>query len=49
MKSSLYLRSLERLRECAPGYPGDTAVLRRFSRLVFSAPVTMLCGDNGCG
>ena len=49
MKSSLYLRSLERLRECAPGYPGDTAVLRRFSRLDFSAPVTMLCGDNGCG
>lgn len=49
MKSSLYLRSLEHLRECAPGYPGDTAVLRRFSRLDFSAPVTMLCGDNGCG
>ena len=49
MKSSLYLRSLERLWECAPGYPGDTAVLRRFSRLDFSAPMTMLCGDNGCG
>ena len=46
----LYLKSLTRLR---PGpvqdYPFCTPLLQNLTRLDFTAPVTVLCGDNGCG
>ena len=46
----IYLAALERCANALPpGYPGDTDVLTRFDRLALDAPVTMLCGDNGCG
>ena len=44
----IYLAALERRAALPPGYPGDTDVLSRFDRLTLDAPVTMLCGDNGC-
>ena len=46
----LYLKSLTRLR---PGpvqdYPFCTPLLQNLTRLDFTEPVTVLCGDNGCG
>ena len=46
----IYLAALERRAAALPeGYPGDTEVLSHFDRLTLDAPVTMLCGDNGCG
>ena len=46
----IYLAALERRPTALPeGYPGDTEVLSHFDRITLDAPVTMLCGDNGCG
>lgn len=46
----IFLSALERRDVAASaGYPYDTAVLSRLSRLELGAPVTMFCGDNGCG
>lgn len=46
----IYLSALERRKGAAfAGYPYDTVLVQKFARLDFYAPVTLLCGDNGCG
>jgi predicted ATPase len=46
----IYFRSIERRdARAGEGYPFSTPLLRRLSSLSFSSPVTLLCGDNGCG
>lgn len=46
----IFLRSLSRLRRGAEAeYPFCTPLLQALERLDFTAPVTILCGDNGCG
>lgn len=46
----IFLRSLSRLRRGAEvEYPFCTPLLQALDRLDFTAPVTVLCGDNGCG
>ena len=46
----IYLSALERRKDAAfAGYPYDTELVQKFTRLDFHAPVTLLCGDNGCG
>lgn len=46
----IFLRSLTRVRPAPDAdYPFSTPLLQRLERLDFPAPVTILCGDNGCG
>ncbi len=45
----IYLRSIALKEAGGEGYPFSTPLLRSFTHLNFSAPVTVFCGDNGCG
>lgn len=45
----IYLRSIEKRGGGGSGYPMDTLLLQQFGKLDFTSPVTILCGDNGCG
>lgn len=46
----IYLKSLWRLPgEAGDEYPFSTPLLRNLTQIDFSSPVTILCGDNGCG
>lgn len=44
----IYLEALEK-RRAGSGYPWSTEVLRENTVFRFEQPVTLLCGDNGCG
>ena len=44
----IYLSALEK-RRGGSGYPWDTEVMQRNAAFTFEKPVTLLCGDNGCG
>lgn len=44
----IYLERLER-RRCGSSYPWTTDVLQMNPAFSFEEPVTLLCGDNGCG
>lgn len=46
----IYLKHLERKSGSAgEGYPYDTPLFAHLDRFAPGAPVTLLCGDNGCG
>ena len=45
----MYLTRMEKKRPGGSGYPCSTAVWQKNDVLTFENPVTMLCGDNGCG
>ena len=45
----MYLTRMEKQRSIGSGYPCDTAVWQNNAVINFTGPVTMLCGDNGCG
>jgi len=44
----IYLSALEK-RRGGSGYPWDTEVMQHNAAFTFEQPVTLLCGDNGCG
>ena len=44
----IYLSVLEKCRG-GSGYPWDTKVMQENTAFRFEQPVTLLCGDNGCG
>jgi len=47
----MYLNHIERKHNAwgGGGFPFDVPAIRQLRRLEFSAPVTFLVGDNGCG
>ena len=46
----IYLREFRKKNtEGQRGYPFDLDIVRNFETLNFNCPVTILCGDNGCG